>query len=105
MRFWAGAARGRNTNRVFQYIVIHIKVGGVRRRADVRNVRGFSAADVLPVNAREEGVLLKFLDAVLAQPALPAADQPLHQVLGVLGYVRDVRWELKALLESSKNVL
>lgn len=43
-------------------------------------------------------MLLEVLDAVLPEPALSAADQPLDEVLRFLGDVRDVRRELEPLL-------
>lgn len=90
-----------STNRVFQHIIVYIKVGGVWGRADVRDVRCLCVANVLPVDAGEEGVLLELLDAVLTQPTLSTADQPLDQVFSILGHIRDVRGELETLLNSA----
>lgn len=43
-------------------------------------------------------MLFEVLNAVLAKPALPAADQPLHEVLRLFRHICDMGRELKPLL-------
>lgn len=43
-------------------------------------------------------MLFEVLYPVLAKPALPAADEPLHEVLRLFRHVCDMGWELKSLL-------
>lgn len=87
-----------HTYDVPQHVVVHVEVGRVGRTAHVRNIGRLQVPDVLPVQPLEEGVLLEVLHPVLPQPALPAADQPLDEVFGLLGHIRDVGRELKPLL-------
>lgn len=88
----------RHTYDVPQHVVVHVKVGRVGRTAHIRDVGRLQVPDVLPVQPLEEGVLLEVLHPILPQPALPAADQPLDEVFGLLGHVCDVGRELKPLL-------
>lgn len=72
-----------DTYAVFEAIVIHVKVRGVRGAADFRDVGGFAVADVVPVDTREKRVLFEVLNAVLAQPVFSAADEPSDQIFSI----------------------
>lgn len=63
---------------ILQAVILHVKVGGVSGAADFRDVGSLTSADVVPVDAGEEGVALEVLNAVLSQPMLTRADQPAH---------------------------
>lgn len=88
----------RPTYDVSQHVVVHVEVGRVRRAAHVRNVRCLEVPYSFPIQALEKRVLLEVLNPVLAQPALPAADQPLDEIFRFLRHIRDVGRELKSLL-------
>jgi hypothetical protein len=47
-------------------------------------------------------MILEVVDAVLAEPDFCAADQPPHQVLGLVAHLH-VRWEVEAVLEWQNN--
>lgn len=87
-----------DTYDVSQHVVIHVEVGSVGRTAHIGNIRGLQVPNVLPIQTFKERVLLEVLYPILAQPALPAADESLNEVFGFFGHVGDVGWKLKSLL-------
>lgn len=92
-----------DTYTVFEAIVIHVKVRGVRGAADFRDVGGFAVADVVPVDTREKRVLFKVLDSVLAQPVFSAADEPSDEIFSIFGHIGHLKWKLEALLGMKKD--
>lgn len=77
----------------------------VGRVTEVRGAVPLTLAYVVPVDPFEPGVALEVLQAVLTQPAVRAADEPPHQVLGILRHraarvVREVEAVLPTLTPS-----
>lgn len=91
------------THWISQYIIIYIKVRGVRRTANFWNVRCFKVSDVIPIKSFKKGMRLKILYSILSQSTLPAADKSLNKIFCFFRYICNMGWKLKSFLENKAN--